>query len=153
MRIWSLHPHYLDRQGLTACWRETLLAQAVLAGRTRGYTRHPQLQRFREQPDPIGALAWYLHGVADEADRRGYQFARERIDRKAEAAPPIAVTAGQLQLEWVWLLSKLKARSPSDFHQWSGVGEPETHPSFHEVEGPVASWERLKPSEIDWGGA
>ncbi len=30
MRIWSLHPKYLDRQGLLACWRETLLAQKVM---------------------------------------------------------------------------------------------------------------------------
>ena len=56
VRIWSLHPDHLDRQGLTACWRETLLAQAVLAGRTRGYTRHPQLARFQELPDPLGAV-------------------------------------------------------------------------------------------------
>jgi hypothetical protein len=34
MRIWWLHPQYLGRQGLTVCWREALLAQAVLAGRT-----------------------------------------------------------------------------------------------------------------------
>lgn len=69
VRIWSLHPKYLDRQGLTACWRETLLAQAVLAGRTRGYRSHPQLERFREHPDPISAVGWYLHGIADEAMR------------------------------------------------------------------------------------
>ena len=48
MRLWSVHPLHLDRQGLTACWREALLAQAVLAGRTRGYRAHPQLERFRE---------------------------------------------------------------------------------------------------------
>jgi hypothetical protein len=45
MRLWTLHPRYLDRVGLVALWREALLAQAVLAGRTRGYTRHPQLAR------------------------------------------------------------------------------------------------------------
>ena len=44
MRIWSLHPAHLDRAGLVACWRESLLAQAVLAGRTRGYRHHPQLE-------------------------------------------------------------------------------------------------------------
>ncbi|MGP9584395.1 pyrimidine dimer DNA glycosylase/endonuclease V, partial [Micrococcaceae sp. AOP34-BR2-30] len=30
MRLWSLHPEVLDRQGLIAGWREALLAQAVL---------------------------------------------------------------------------------------------------------------------------
>lgn len=43
MRLWSLHPQYLDAKGLVALWREGLLAQAVLAGQTRGYKRHPQL--------------------------------------------------------------------------------------------------------------
>ena len=47
MRIWSLHPSLLDRRALVACWRETLLAQKVLRGLTRGYTNHPQLIRFR----------------------------------------------------------------------------------------------------------
>ena len=27
MRIWTLHPEYLDGRGLTALWRETLLAR------------------------------------------------------------------------------------------------------------------------------
>ena len=67
MRLWSLHPKHLDRQGLTACWREALLAQAVLAGRTRGYTRHPQLDRFRAAPDPLDAVGAYLRGVQREA--------------------------------------------------------------------------------------
>jgi len=30
MRLWTIHPKYLDRQGLLALWREALLAQKVL---------------------------------------------------------------------------------------------------------------------------
>lgn len=41
MRLWTLHPRYLDAQGLVALWREALLAQKVLQGLTRGYTRPP----------------------------------------------------------------------------------------------------------------
>jgi hypothetical protein len=37
MRLWTLHPRYLDSQGLVALWREGLLAQAVLRNRTRGF--------------------------------------------------------------------------------------------------------------------
>ena len=51
MRIWSVHPQYLDRQGLTAGWREGLLAQKVLTGTTKGYRNHPQLRRFRAAGD------------------------------------------------------------------------------------------------------
>lgn len=54
MRIWSLHPQYLDRQGLTAGWREGLLAQKVLTGTTKGYRNHPQLRRFRAAGDGVG---------------------------------------------------------------------------------------------------
>ena len=55
MRIWSVHPAQLDRAALASCWRETLLAQSVLAGRTKGYTRHPQLERWRATPEPLAA--------------------------------------------------------------------------------------------------
>jgi hypothetical protein len=55
---------YLDGRGLVALWREALLAQAVLRGRTRGY-RHPQLARFRSRenlarplPGPHCRAAW-----------------------------------------------------------------------------------------------
>ena len=69
MRLWTLHPRHLDPPGLVALWREALLAQAVLLGRTRGYTRHPQLLRFQEQPDPAGAIAGYLAAVLGEVER------------------------------------------------------------------------------------
>lgn len=142
MRIWSLHPRYLDRQGLTACWRETLLAQAVLAGRTRGYRAHPQLERFRAHPDPLGAVCWYLHGVADEADARGYRYDRARVDRPPTPVATIEVARGQLDLEWAWLRSKLASRSPDVLARWTGEAVPDVHPSFTPVDGPVAPWER-----------
>lgn len=143
MRIWSLHPRYLDRQGLVACWRETLLAQAVLAGRTRGYLTHPQLERFRAASDPLEMLGAYLAGVADEADLRGYRFDRSRIDRAdARGAALLAVSTGQLALEWNHLSAKLDQRSPETRARWSAVGVPDPHPLFRVVDGPVAGWER-----------
>jgi hypothetical protein len=81
MRMWSLDPAYLDSKGLVACWREALLAQAVLAGRTKGYTHHPQLERFRESVDPLDTIGAYLEGIAAEATRRGYHFDTARIIR------------------------------------------------------------------------
>lgn len=151
VRIWSLHPKYLDRQGLTACWRETLLAQAVLAGRTQGYRSHPQLERFRAHADPQGAVCWYLHGVATDADARGYRYDRGRIDRAPELVRTIQVTTGQLDLEWAWLGTKLAARSPDVLARWSDVVRPDPHPSFEVIEGPVASWERLRPDDMGLG--
>ncbi|HET8600820.1 MAG TPA: pyrimidine dimer DNA glycosylase/endonuclease V [Segeticoccus sp.] len=150
MRLWSLHPSYVDRQGLVACWREALLAQAVLAGRTRGYTRHPQLVRFRATPDPLAAISSYLLGVADEARARGYHFDRRRVLEPPDEGLRLEVTDGQLRYEWDQLRSRLAVRSP----EWlSGVlersplpdapdaGFPPPHPLFRTVPGSVADWE------------
>lgn len=141
MRLWSLHPEHLDRVGLVACWREALLAQAVLAGRTRGYTRHPQLARFRAAPDPASAIGAYLAALATEADARGYRFDQNRIDAKGEPHGQLTVASGQLAFEWAHLGAKLAARSPEDARRWVGSA-PEPHPIFRVVEGGVEAWER-----------
>lgn len=145
MRLWSLHPGHLDRQGLTGCWRESLLAQAVLAGRTRGYRSHPQLERFRAQADPLTAVGAYLDALAAEATARGYRFDRTRIlTAPAGGAPPepILVTDGQLALEWRHLLSKLERRSPERWQREQLLDGPDPHPLFTVVPGDVEPWER-----------
>lgn len=145
MRLWSLHPRHLDRQGLTGCWRESLLAQAVLAGRTRGYRAHPQLERFREHPDPESAVGAYLAVLADEATTRGYRFDRTRIDHppmRGDEPARIRVTDGQLALEWAHLLTKLERRSPELWAQVRQLQGPDLHPLFHLVSGGVETWER-----------
>lgn len=148
MRLWSLHPRYLDRQGLVACWREALLAQAVLAGRTRGYTSHPQLVRFRGWDDPLHAVGMYLTVVADEADARAYRFDRSRIDRPgAVISSSGEVSTGQLEREWTHLKLKLAARSPDVLLRWEGVELPAPHPLFAVTEGPVAPWEHAPADE------
>lgn len=145
MRLWSLHPEYLDRQGLTACWREALLAQAVIAGRTRGYTRHPQLQRFVACEDPLAAVGTFLEGVQEEATRRGYRFDLSRIDIPG-AAVRLEVSAGQIAFESEHLLAKLRVRSVECVEKLAeslGDGMVKAHPMFDIVPGGVATWERL----------
>lgn len=143
MRIWSLHPRYLDRQGLVACWREALLAQAVLAGRTSGYLNHPQLRRFRAAPDPMESIGSYLHALLLEAEVRGHAFDPSRIDRgEARQEQALSVTTGQLSTEWSHLSVKMSVRSPDTLALWDAVSVPEPHPLFHVIDGPVASWER-----------
>ncbi len=141
MRLWTLHPRYLDPQGLVALWREGLLARAVLRGETRGYRHHPQLKRFREHASPTRAIDFYLRSVADEADARGYRFDRSKI---ASVRGPIRLgaTTGQLEYEWAHLLSKLKARSPELHRRWRGDKSPAAHPLFHLRVGGIATWER-----------
>jgi hypothetical protein len=159
MRLWSVHPRYLDRQGLTACWREGLLAQKVLTGTTRGYRNHPQLQRFRVEvgaevvadsaevvappvPRPPGApVTTYLHVVVDEAEARGYSYDRSKILEAPRPELRLDVTHGQLLHEWAHLRLKLASRSPDVLRRWADVEVPDPHPLFVVVPGGVASWE------------
>ena len=140
MRLWSLHPCQLDTAGLVALWREGLLARAVLRGQTRGYTRHPQLLRFRAHPQPRRAIDAYLHAVCDEADARGYRFDRGKLGARHRTAP-IPVADGQRDFEWGHLLHKLQARSPQ-LHARLLDASPRLHPSCVAEAGPVADWER-----------
>jgi hypothetical protein len=141
VRLWSLHPKYLDPAGLVALWREGLLAQAVLSGQTRGYTHHPQLMRFRAQDQPREAIAGYLHCIADEADRRGYRFDRSRIRLPSEASL-LVVTEGQLLYEWQHLKRKLRVRSPARYRRLLRERTPSPHPRFVVVAGGIAEWEK-----------
>lgn len=140
MRLWSIHPKYLDVRGLVALWREGLLAQAVLGGRTRGYRHHPQLQRFRDTGAPRAAIALYLRAVLLEAVRRGYQFDASKISR-TRTPVRMRVSHGQLEYEWQHLQRKLGVRSPSSQAQLARGARPDVHPIFLAVKGPVASWE------------
>ncbi|HEY0662709.1 MAG TPA: pyrimidine dimer DNA glycosylase/endonuclease V [Lysobacter sp.] len=141
MRLWTLHPRYLDSQGLVALWREALLARAVLRGQTRGYRHHPQLERFRAHATPVSALNAYLAFVHEEALSRGYSFDRRKLGPR-RTVHAIAATDGQIAHEWQHLMRKLSTRSPGWHQRWSSVIEPDCHPSFHACAGPVASWER-----------
>ncbi len=141
MRLWTLHPRYLDPQGLVALWREALLARAVLRGETRGYRHHPQLHRFQAHAAPRSAINAYLALVLAEADSRGYAFNRSKIG-PVRGQPRIAGTVGQLQYEWRHLMRKLRARNPAYYRRWRGTATPEPHPLFRIRSGPVEPWER-----------
>jgi len=142
MRLWSIHPQYLDAKGLVALWREGLLAQAVLSGMTRGYRNHPQLERFRDQRDPVATIAAYLHHVADEAEKRGYNFDRSKL-RSRSNVTSLRVATGQIAFEWQHLKTKLRERDPARYTRLKSIVSPEAHPIVHIVPGPVAGWERV----------
>lgn len=142
MRIWSIHPKYLDAKGLVALWRETLLAQKVLKGETQGYKNHPQLIRFKQQKNPVAAIATYLAAVLDEANKRGYNFDKSKIDSR-RIRSKISVTSGQLFYELKHFKKKLKVRDPATYKRTKFVKNPDPHPLFTIVEGSVEAWERI----------
>jgi hypothetical protein len=143
MRLWSLHPSYLDRIGLVALWREGLLARKVLQGKTVGYRHHPQLSRFQAHPHPDTAIEAYLWSVYEESVVRGYHFDLAKLGPKPQPVE-LHVTEGQLKYELTHLLEKLKTRDPAQHGKLSSVIVPQAHPLFRMVPGPVESWERTQ---------
>lgn len=140
MRIWSIHPRYLDAKGIVALWRETLLAKKVLEGRTSGYTMHPQLRRFKMAKDPLAAVNAYLAAVYAEAVARGYHFDPGKFHRGTRH-PPLPVSQGQVAFEVDHLLAKLLRRDPARHRVLEAVAAPEVHPLFVVVPGGVEEWE------------
>jgi len=124
MRLWSLHPKYLDSKGLVALWREALLAKAVLNGETKGYKNHPQLIRFKKNKNHNSMINTYLLHIYKE-------FTSSKIK----------VTQGQIKYELKHLISKLKIRDPSRYMELINIKEPEPNPIFLVVEGGIESWE------------
>jgi hypothetical protein len=140
MRLWSLDPAYLDSKGLVALWREGLLAQNVLVGNTKGYKNHPQLIRFKNTINSVGAIASYLRAVADEADKRGYNFNRNKIINK-RLQSKIKVTTGQVAYEQSHLLNKLKKRDLARHKQLKDIKIIRVHPMFSKISGKIEHWE------------
>ena len=148
MRLWTVHPRYLDAKGLTAAWREALLAQKVLAGATRGYRQHPQLIRFRSHPEPVQAVGAFLAGLEEEARIRGYCFDINRILERG-TVELIEETEGQLLYEWAHLREKLHRRAPDLHRQFRGIIIPEPHPLFRIIPGGIREWERPRSRPSD----
>ena len=140
MRIWSVHPKYLDAKGLVALWRETLLAKNVLQGNTKGYKNHPQLIRFKNSGHAVDSINQYLKGVYEESVKRGYHFDEGKINQNFNPTI-LSVTKGQLDYERKHLLKKLEIRDQEKFFQFSAETEFEPHPLFEVVDGEIEDWE------------
>jgi hypothetical protein len=140
MRLWTLHPKYLDVPGMTAAWREALLARQVLLGRTRGYRQHPQLERFRQDARPVAAINSFLAAIHTESLARRYVFDASKIGRTRRSGT-MRETRGQLAFEWQHLLAKLRARDPARYRALRRIRRPQPHPLFRIVAGPVRSSE------------
>lgn len=143
MRLWSLHPKYLDTKGLVALWREALLAQAVLRGDTQGYTNHPQLQRFKATRRPVTTIAAYLAAIHRESVMRNFNFDLSKIG-PGQTAGQLPVTRGQIDYELGHLKHKLKLRDTQGFKRLNAVKNPEAHPLFKIIPGSIEKWERIQ---------
>jgi hypothetical protein len=143
MRIWTIHPKYLDRIGIVALWRETLLAKHVLEGRSKGYSNHPQLDRFKNTDNPVDSINQYLTIVYRDSVKRGYHFNKDKINWNFKQTI-ITVTTGQLKYEINHLLKKLKNRDIQSYIKIKKNKKFDVHPMFQVVEGSIENWEKIQ---------
>lgn len=140
MRIWSLHPKYLDTKGLVALWRETLLSKNVLEDKTKGYKNHPQLTRFKNSDNPLQGINQYLEAVYQESVTRGYHFNKDKCNFCHELLN-LTVTRRQIEYELQHLLKKLKTRDIERYHRLLKETNIEPHPLFKIIDGEIEGWE------------
>lgn len=144
MRLWSVHPKYLDGKGLVALWREGLLAQSCLIGKSKGYSNHSQLIRFKQSKDQVSAISYYLDEVYQEAYNRSYKFNKSKIIPLSKEIPLIKVTRKQVEYEFNHLRNKLMIRAPHLVHLIpTNITQKDIHPLFLLVEGEIETWEKI----------
>jgi hypothetical protein len=114
----------------------------VLKGETKGYKNHPQLERFKQQENPIAALDAYLLGIWEEATQRNYVFNREKIGPHFSTGK-ITVTSGQLHYEFEHLKTKLMTRDMERYQKIAEISTPRPHPIFRVMDGDIEAWERV----------
>lgn len=141
MRLWSIHPKYLDTKGLLALWREGLLAKKVLEGKTKGYTNHPQLIRFKKQSDPIKDINYYLDHVFNESQKRGFNFDFNKIKKIDSDIKKINITSNQIKYEFDHLIKKLLIRDQSLYQKFKTTQNIDPHPLFKIIPGKIEPWE------------
>jgi hypothetical protein len=146
MRIWSLHPKYLDSKGLVSLWRESLLAKQVLENKTKGYKNHPQLNRFKNSGDALSCINQYLAAVYDNSVERGFNFNKNKINPDFVPAR-LPVTDKQIKFELKHLLSKLETRDTEQFQKISRKRKIAPHPLFRIIDGEIEPWEKLNIKE------
>jgi hypothetical protein len=146
MRLWSIHPKYLDKKGLVGLWRESLLAKKVLEGKTKGYKNHPQLIRFKESENKLLYLNHYLYEVYKEGKKRNYKFNFEKINKSLleKRIKKIPITNCQLKYEFNHLKNKLIRRDKKHHNKINLTKSIKSSNIFTIKKGKICHWEKIK---------
>jgi hypothetical protein len=158
VRLWSIHPEYLDRMGLLGLWREALLAQQVLHGETENYKNHSHMQRFYALPkeDAMQYMSDYLFFVWQEGKLRGYKLNVNHIkdprnggSLSGSPRKLFTVSSGQLALEYQILCMRTRNRDHKHFlgledkYPSHRMWVPKPNPVFTLIHGRKEEWEKF----------
>ena len=156
MRLWSIHPKYLDSKRLTAQWREALLCRKVLEGKTKGYKSHPQFLRAKNHSQPFYFINYFLYTIWQEATNRGYNYDKSKLIMELSEKyqcpfESIEVTTGQLEYEYHHM--QLKAGEFSSQYvineeAFMNEGFIEPNPCFVSIPGDIQSFEKVKDETL-----
>ena len=146
MRIWSLHPQYLDQKGLGGQWEEGIIAQNTLFFQEGKYLNYPVLHRVKAHQEPVAWIGMYLNEILKEANvNRGYNY-NDQLIKQLKPTLPMPVTRGQLYYEWTLLQGRLQKRDPVKMSLNDGVdiNNIKANPMFYVIDGDIEDWERVK---------
>lgn len=149
MRLWSIHPKYLDSKRLVTQWREALLCRAILDGKTKGYKEHPHFLRVKSHSQPYYFINSFLYVIWEEGKQRKFQFDKSKlmenlVQKYEEPLQLMEVTEGQVQYEFDFLQKKF-----GEFHiqyiknlqNFNDFGI-EVNPCFIKIFGDIMNFEK-----------
>lgn len=145
MRIWSIHPKYLDTKRLTAQWREALLCKNVIEGKTKGYVNHPQFIRIKNHNKPIEFINAYLLTIWEEANKRLFKYDKSKIDMDKAILFKNKMEVSDKQLEYEYYHMMLKSGKIEHIL----INEIESNPLFNIIEGDIMIYERVKEETLE----
>lgn len=154
MRIWSIHPKYLDTKRLTAQWREALLCKSILEGKTKSYTKHPQYLKLLKLKNPYQFINFFLLTIWEESQKRGYKYDKSKINLdevKIFDNVYLDVTIEQLKYEFCHMLQKMNNDDPQYlkniiFLKKEGII---SNPLFNSIDGNIMNFEIIKENTLN----
>ena len=145
MRVWTIHPRYLDRKELRLSWSSGLKALKVLS-QPKIYNRFQSgLSVFRTQSEPLFALTSYLLEIAKEGKRRGMDMDVSNLPKlPKDFRLKIPVSVQRVRSDRQLLIKHLARIGKKHVEKFESMRASLTHPLFflHTDDKPGA-WELI----------
>jgi len=136
VRLWTIHPRYLDDEALREAWRDGLnLRRALKIGSKAAEPCPDAAPWIAESRQPVRALDLYLHAIHGEARRRGRSFDASKLG-PVDTKTKIPIPSSWVSADWRDLRAIVAKRSPGFFPRIESVQRPHCHPAFRRVSTP-----------------